>query len=102
MLLILEEPKKSEQLDILAINIFPQDNIVIHKISKTVFELGFYKTLDGHRSNHSALFHPIKAFKTHEEAMAFFDRIIAMVKAGENVFDLREETDISAQLRDMS
>lgn len=102
MLLILEKPSISPNGDeTLAINIFSYDTIIIRKKEETS-ALGVQKWLDGHFSNQSSIFFIFTEYDSHKNILELFERIIGSLKAGEQVCDLREGTDLSAQLKEMS
>jgi hypothetical protein len=101
MLVILKEPIKAEDFDILACNIEAFDSIITYK-SNNQFHLAIHKHFDGHFSNQSSVNCPINACESYQECLDFFQKIVDAINSGQQVFDLRSETDRSSNLKDLT
>ena len=88
MLVILKEPIKATDYDVLAVNLETFNVIVILNIDNK-FQLAILKYFDGHFSNQSNMHCILEAFDTCKESLDFFQELIDALKTGEQIFDLR-------------
>lgn len=88
MLIVLKEPIKAFDYDVLAVNLETFNVIVILNIENR-FQLAILKYFDAHHSNQSNIHCILEAFDTYEQSLDFFQELVDALKAGENIFDLR-------------
>ena len=99
MLVILKEPIKHPETDVLAVNLNRQDTVNIHKADNG-FQLIVIQQFDGHLTNQSQLHCPLGAFDTYEECLDLFQKLVNALKTGDQIFDLRDD-DQSVDLKNI-
>ena len=88
MLIVLKEPIKTFDYDVLAVNLETFNVIVILNIENR-FQLAILKYFDAHHSNQSNIHCILEAFDTYEQSLDFFQELVDALKTGEKIFDLR-------------
>ena len=89
MLLILPKPAEISGYHTLAVNLENYDEISISKNNETnLFTLAIIRQFDAHGSNQSTFFYVLGAFKSVENCLELFQRIIDALNAGKKTFEL--------------
>ena len=93
MLVILKEPINAGGFDFLAYNIEAFDSIITYEVDN-LFYLAVNKHFDGHFSSQSNINCVIKACKSYQECLDFFQELIDAIHSGQQVFDLRDSSNL--------
>ena len=101
MLVILKEPLKILDYEVLAVNLNIFDEIIISNLDNQ-FQIMIIKHFDVHFSSHSTLYRRLDTFDTLPECLDLFHKLMDALKTGEHVFDLSvsdQSADESAKKR---
>jgi len=98
MLIILKEPLKVLDYEVVAVNFNTCDEIITSNLDNK-FQLMIIKHFDGHFSNQSTLYRMLDIFDSHQECLDLFHKLIDALKTGERVFDLRSNEDTQSNFQ---
>ena len=88
MLIVLKEPIKAFDYDVLAVNLETFNVIVILNIENQ-FQLAILKYFDAHHSNQSNIHCILETFDSYQKCLDFFQELLDALNTGEAIFDLR-------------
>ncbi len=88
MFVVLREPIKLPDHDILAVNVETLSMIVILHLDEA-FQLAILKYFDAHFSNQSTLHCTLGIFDNPESCLNLFQEMIHALQNGDSIFDLR-------------
>lgn len=99
MWVILKEPFKSLDYEILAIHLESFNVIVILNLENK-FQLAILKYFDAHHSNQSNIHCFFDVFDTHKQTQDFFQELMNALKNGDSIFDLRSRADLNPEKKE--
>ena len=99
MLIVLKEPIKMPDHEVLAVNVETFSMIITSNFDGK-YELAFAKYFDGHFSNQSSMRCTLGIFDTPEDCLNLFHEMLDALKTGDPMFDLRSKNPKGASVDD--